>query len=217
MKNRLQIITVLMCVIFSISFAQTENSVSFRYGFIGKKAAKQDSLYIIENESPLKSGDLIKLNIEFTKGNYAYVVYLSSQNEYLLLYSSILQDSKSRRNRVFSTLPWMELDERTGLESFYFMVSDEQLVDFEKLLENYTRAKKKTKMKFHRRVQAAIEHLLAGKVGEKSQSQVKRLKKPVIGGVTFRGSPMDVITERSLMYESTGKGVASSVFLISHE
>ena len=93
-EDNIMIKLMLKNMVFVILFfsalivAQDSNDfLSFRYGFIGQKANNPDSLFLLEDGSVLNSGDWLKLNVEFEKGTYSYVIHLSSEEEYALLYT----------------------------------------------------------------------------------------------------------------------------------
>ena len=217
-QNMFRNVRILAFFILLISFSKsTENAVSFQYGFIGQKPANPDSLFLLEDGSALNSGDQIKLNFEFEKGTYSYVVHLSSQKEYGFLYSSSSQEDINIAETIFTTLGWIELDDQKGDEIFYLISTNERLVKLEDLLEKYDRAKRRSKKRFYKRIKAELDQLQSSKRAVGKEQLVKRLDKLVIGGVTFRGKMEGLVMEQSLTHKCEGNNVAISVFWIIHE
>ena len=111
-----------------------DNKVSFRFGFIGKKSTNIDSLFIVEDASTLNSGDQLRLNVDFEKGTFSYVIHHTSQNEYVLLYSSSSHIENNKNNAIFSSfdVDWSILDNNIGEELFYLLSSKIRIISLEK-------------------------------------------------------------------------------------
>ena len=191
------------------------SDVSFRYGFIGKQGSGTDNVVMIEAGATLYSGDPLKLNFEHSKGTWFYICYLSTLDEYALLYSA--KGRKSQQSDVaFGTLGWLALDQNTGDETFTLIASEQRLKNLEKFLASYEKAKGKSRKRFYKRIRALIEKLQGEQTTGKGAALVQRLEKPVIGGVAFRGTQSDEITAKSLTHEASGDEVALAVFVIQH-
>ena len=210
---------VFVILFFSaLLIAQDSNDlISFRYGFIGQEADNPDSLFIVEDGSVLNSGDGLKLNFEFEKGTFSYVAHLSPEEEYALLYSSSSQEEPEKADAIFTTLGWQSLDDVTGYEVFFLLSSGERLQKLEDLFGKYNQAKGKSRRKFSKRIASELENLEKIDETKKSSQLVQRLEKPVMGGVTFRGAPVGLVMEQNLTHKSESEKRAVAVFRIQHK
>ena len=210
---------VFVILFFSaLLIAQDSNDlISFRYGFIGQEADNPDSLFIVEDGSVLNSGDGLKLNFEFEKGTFSYVAHLSPEEEYALLYSSSSQEEPEKADAIFTTLGWQSLDDVTGYEVFFLLSSGERLLKLEDLFGKYNQAKGKSRRKFSKRIASELENLEKIDETKKSSQLVQRLEKPVMGGVTFRGAPVGLVMEQNLTHKSESEKRAVAVFRIQHK
>ena len=210
---------VFVILFFSaLLIAQDSNElISFRYGFIGQEEDNPDSLFIVEDGSVLNSGDGLKLNFEFGKGTFSYVAHLSSKEEYALLYSSSSQEETEKTDAIFTTLGWQSLGDVTGDEVFFLLSSGERLQKLEDLFGKYNQAKGKSRRKFSKRIASELENLEKIDETKKSSQLVQRLEKPVMGGVTFRGGPVGLVMEQNLTHKSESEKRAVAVFRIQHK
>ena len=194
--------------------------LSFRYGVLSQD--DQNSVFIVEQGQALKSGDLLKLNFEYPKGASFYVCYLSSADEYLLVYSTGaesrgLQETGEEAEAMYETLGWLALDDHTGVETFILIASTEPLSRLEELVDNYDQAKGKSRKRFHKRITQHLKDLEDGFVKEAGVQLTQRLEKPVIAGVTFRGTTDAGLSENTLSHEASGQHLALAVFEIGHK
>ena len=198
--------------------AQDSNDfLSFRYGFIGQKANNPDSLFLLEDGSVLNSGDWLKLNVEFEKGTYSYVIHLSSEEEYALLYTSSSQEETDMTDVIFTTLGWQSLDNVIGDEVFFLISSYDRILKLEDLFDKHNQAKGKSRRKFSRRITGELENIEKIDEDKKPSQLVQRLEKPVIGGVTFRGAAEGQIMEQSLTHKTAGGKRAVAVIKVNHK
>ena len=213
-KNYLFLISVSLG--FVILAENMDNKVSFRYGFIGKKPTNLDSLFIVEDASALRSGDQLRLNVEFEKGTFSYIIYQSSQNEFGLLYSSSSQSEAEYSDAIYSTLNWRTLDNQVGDETFFLLSSQNRLFALEEHFKDYDQAKSKSKQRIGKKIARELDSF-QNEEDKKSSQLVQRLEKPVIGGVTFRGATEGLIMEQSLTHSAVGDERAIAVIKINHE
>ena len=213
-KNYLFLISVSFG--FVIHAENMDNKVSFRYGFIGKKPTNLDSLFIVEDASALRSGDQLRLNVEFEKGTFSYIIYQSSQNEFGLLYSSSSQSEAEYSDAIYSTLNWRTLDNQVGDETFFLLSSQNRLFALEEHFKDYDQAKSKSKQRIGKKIARELDSF-QNEEDKKSSQLVQRLEKPVIGGVTFRGATEGLIMEQSLTHSAIGDERAIAVIKINHE
>ncbi|SVB25876.1 uncharacterized protein METZ01_LOCUS178730 [marine metagenome] len=194
--------------------------MSFRYGVLSQD--NQNSVFIVEQGQALKSGDLLKLNFEYPKNASFYVCYLSSADEYLLVYSTGaesrgLQETGEEAEAMYETLGWLALDDHTGVETFILIASTEPLSRLEELVDNYDQAKGKSRKRFHKRITQHLKDLEDGFVKEAGVQLTQRLEKPVIAGVTFRGTTDAGLSENTLSHAASGQRLALAVFEIGHK
>ena len=215
-KNYLFLISV--SIGFVIHAENMDNKVSFRYGFIGKKSTNLDSLFIVEDASTLHSGDQLRLNVDFEKGTFSYVIHHTSQNEYVLLYSSSSHIENDKNNAIFSSfnVDWSTLDNNIGEELFYLLSSKIQIISLEQYFKDYDQAKNKSKQRIGKKIARELDSF-QNEEDKKSSQLVQRLEKPVIGGVTYRGATESVIMEQSLTHNAIGNERAIAVIKINHE
>ena len=213
-KNYLFLISVSFG--FVIHAENMDNKTSFRYGFIGKKSTNLDSLFIVEDASTLHSGDQLRLNVEFEKGTFSYIIYQSSQNEFGLLYSSSSQSETEYSDAIYSTLNWRTLDNQVGDETFFLLSSQNRLFALEEHFKDYDQAKSKSKQRIGKKIARELDSF-QNEEDKKSSQLVQRLEKPVIGGVTFRGATEGLIMEQSLTHSAIGDERAIAVIKINHE
>ena len=216
-KNYLFLISV--SIGFVIHAENMDNKVSFRYGFIGKKPTNLDSLFIVEDASTLNSGDQLRLNVDFEKGTFSYVIHHTSQNEYVLLYSSSSHIENNKNNAIFSSfdVDWSILDNNIGEELFYLLSSKIRIISLEELFKDYDQAKSKSKQRIGKKIARELDSFQNEEEDKKSSQLVQRLEKPVIGGVTYRGATESVIMEQSLTHSAVGDERAIAVIKINHE
>ena len=218
MKRCNIIINTFLVFNFSILLSQKPTDHTFfRYGFIGKKPTNLDSLFIVENASTLNSGDQLRLNVEFEKGTFSYIIYQSSQNEFGLLYSSSSQSETEYSDAIYSTLNWRMLDNQVGDETFFLLSSQSRLFALEELFKDYDQAKSKSKQRIGKKIVRELDSFQNEGKDKKSSQLVQRLEKPVIGGVTFRGASEELIVEQSLTHSAIGDKRAIAVIKINHE
>jgi hypothetical protein len=206
------IITLLFIIIYLILCAEKSN-VTFKYGVIGKQTSNSDSLFLFTEASELMIGNEIKLNFEYQKGRYLYVLSLTADNEFCLLFSSVSQQNLSEEDEIFTSLPWMRIEDEKNKGTLYIISALKQLKSLEKNIKNYSDAKEKNKVKFHKKILNEISNYNIGITDKKTESLVKRLEKPIIGGITFRYIPkfssnLPFMTEQKMTHECKGINIA---------
>ena len=189
-------------------------ALTFHYGFIGEHDNQQ--LYVIEDGAALTSGAKLKLNFEYPEGNWFYVCYLSSTDEYALLYASNT-GLDTNEQIIFDTLGWLALDDNVGTETFTLISSEARLEKLETLFDNYSKAGDKSRKRFSKRISRALEDLEKQLESSGTLKMTQRLETPIIGGVTFRGVTADELSQHSLTHKASGSNVANAVFVIQHD
>ena len=189
-------------------------ALTFHYGFIGEHDNQQ--LYVIEDGAALTSGAKLKLNFEYAEGNWFYVCYLSSTDEYALLYASNT-GLDTNEQIIFDTLGWLALDDNVGTETFTLISSEARLEKLETLFDNYNKAGDKSRKRFAKRISRALEDLEKQLESSGTLKMTQRLETPIMGGVTFRGVTADELSQHSLTHKASGSKVANAVFVIQHD
>ena len=189
-------------------------ALTFHYGFIGENDNQQ--LYVIEDGATLTSGAKLKLNFEYPEGNWFYVCYLSSTDEYALLYASNT-GLDTNEQIIFDTLGWLALDDNVGTETFTLISSEARLEKLETLFDNYSKAGDKSRKRFAKRISRALEDLEKQLESSGTLKMTQRLETPIMGGVTFRGVTAEEISQHSLTHKASGSKVANAVFVIQHD
>ena len=207
--------TVAVAVCVAILAPQAiAQALTFHYGFIGEHDNQQ--LYVIEDGATLTSGAKLKLNFEYPEGNWFYVCYLSSNDEYALLYASNT-GLDTNEKIIFDTLGWLALDDNVGTETFTLISSETRLEKLETLFKNYSKAGDKSRKRFAKRISRALEDLEKQLESSGTLKMTQRLETPIMGGVTFRGVTAEEISQHSLTHKASGSKVANAVFVIQHD
>ena len=211
--RKLATVAIAVCVAMLAPQAIAQ-ALTFHYGFIGEHDNQQ--LYVIEDGATLTSGAKLKLNFEYAEGNWFYVCYLSSTDEYALLYASNT-GLDTNEQIIFDTLGWLALDDNVGTETFTLISSEARLEKLETLFDNYSKAGDKSRKRFAKRISRALEDLEKQLEPSGTLKMTQRLDTPIMGGVTFRGVTAEEISQHSLTHKASGSKVANAVFVIQHD
>ena len=211
--RKISIAAIAVCVAILTPQAIAQ-ALTFHYGFIGQNDNQQ--LYVIEDGAALVSGAKLKLNFEYPEGNWFYVCYLSSTDEYALLYASNT-GLDTNEQIIFDTLGWLALDDNVGTETFTLISSEARLEKLETLFDNYSKAGDKSRKRFAKRISRALGDLEKQLESSGTLKMTQRLETPIMGGVTFRGVTAEEISQHSLTHKASGSKVANAVFVIQHD
>ena len=207
-------ISIIASLVVALAAPAAAQPLTFHYGFIGQHDNQQ--LYVIEDGAALASGAKLKLNFEYPEGNWFYVCYLSSTDEYALLYASNT-GLDTNEQIIFDTLGWLALDDNVGTETFTLISSEARLEKLETLFDNYSKAGDKSRKRFAKRISRALEDLEKQLESSGTLKMTQRLETPIMGGVTFRGVTAEEISQHSLTHKASGNKVANAVFVIQHD
>lgn len=177
------VLNLLVCIALSSSNQNT----SFLWSFAAITGSQdQRKLVAITSDSALYSGDKFKLMFETRETCYVYIIFKGSQGEIVLLYPKRLE-SGSRPPKVNKKVfipnerGWFTLDQQSGTEALYLLVSSKALRDLEALLKQYDSASLNKK--------DAIAQSIVMLIGEKersSQPLTAAAEKPIQIGGTIR-------------------------------
>jgi hypothetical protein len=165
-----------------------ENNVCFCWAFGAMVGSENDRrLVAITRDTTLKTGDQIKLLVELKKKCFVYLIYHSGQNELHMLFPYELPEfSKDPETRKKYYIPqgtkWFELDEKTGLETFYLLASAERLSGLEELMKKYICASQSDKQRLVKEVLAEIQ-----KTKRRHRTLTAPAERPVSIGGSVRG------------------------------
>jgi hypothetical protein len=206
-------ISIIASLVVALAGPATAQDLAFHYGLIGQH--DDQNLYVIEDGAVLASGAKLKLNFEYPEGNWFYVCYLSSTEEYALLYASNT-GLDTNEQIIFDTLGWLALDDNVGTETFTLISSETRLGKLETLFNNYSKAGDKSRKRFAKRISRALEDLEKQMESSGTLKMAQRLDTPIMGGVTFRGVTAEEISQHSLSHKASGNNVAKAIFVIQH-
>ena len=197
----------ILSIIIGITFIfanSKEGDIGFRYGFLTRPSYDSDSITVLSDSSIIHTGDVLKINIGYKNKTNFCIAYRDANGEYMSLYNSDDEENSSQDTLYVYPLPWNDMQKPTGLETFYFINSNESLSDLNTILERYERAPPKGKLKLAVRIQDKINSYDPDMQDDLS-SISSVLDKPVAGGVAFRGED-DGLKDLSLTHECFGTG-----------
>ena len=197
----------ILSIIIGITFVfanSKEGDIGFRFGFLSKPSYDSDSITVLSDSSIIHTGDLLKINIGYKNKTNFCIAYRDAEGGYMALYSSNDEKDSNQDTLYVSPLPWNEMKKPTGLETFYFINSNESLSDLNTMLGRYEKAPPKGKVKLAVRIQDKINSYNPD-VQDDLSSISSALDKPVTGGVAFRGEG-DGLKDLSLTHECFGSG-----------
>jgi hypothetical protein len=181
-----------------------EGDIGFRYGFLSKPSYDSDSLIVLSDSSIIHTGDFLKINIGYKNKTNFCIAYRDAEGGYSPLYSSDDEKDSNQDTLYISALHWAKMKKPTGLETFYFINSNESLSDLNTMLGRYEKAPPKGKSKLAVRIQDKINSYDPDMQDDLS-SISSVLDKPIAGGVAFRGED-DGLKDISLTHECFGSG-----------
>ncbi len=181
-----------------------EGDIGFRYGFLTRPSYDSDSLTVLSDSSIIHTGDFLRINIGYKNKTNFCIAYRDAEGGYMSLYSSDEEEDSDQDTLYVYPLPWRKMDIPIGLETFYFINSNESLSDLNTMLRRYERAPPKGKLKLAVRIQDKINSYDPD-VQDDLSSISSILDKPVAGGITFRGED-DGLKDLSLTHECFGTG-----------
>ena len=197
----------ILSIIIGITFIfanSKEGDIGFRYGFLSKPSYDSDSLIVLSDSSIIHTGDFLRINIGYKNKTNFCIAYRDAKGEYMSLYTSDDEEDSSQDTLYVYPLHWTEMKTPTGLETFYFINSNESLSDLNTILGRYENASPKGKSKLALRIQDKINSYDPDMQDDLS-SISSVLDKPVAGGVAFRGED-DGLKDLSLTHECFGTG-----------
>ena len=197
----------ILSIIIGITFIfanSKEGDIGFRYGFLSKPSYDSDSLIVLSDSSIIHTGDFLKINIGYKNKTNFCIAYRDAEGGYSPLYFSDDEKDSNQDTLYISALHWTKMKKPTGLETFYFINSNESLSDLNTMLGRYEKAPPKGKSKLAVRIQDKINSYDPD-IQDDLSSISSVLDKPIAGGVAFRGEE-DGLKDLSLTHECFGSG-----------
>jgi hypothetical protein len=213
-------------MVFSINGWAVDESpadgVRFWWAFAARVTQNgSEKLVRIEKDTPLQTGDQMKMFIKPQSDCYIYLLYLSSAAELMLLYPNDLFDSVSKPGDdhfIPNSSAWFALDDQTGKEKFYLLASKKRLNGLESLLHRHL-DKHTGVITDDAAVRAVLAHIKDIKRQNRNFSTAA--EKPIRIGGNFRGTqqaqnPTDLRDVTQLAVEITAPEFYSRTFTIDH-
>jgi hypothetical protein len=125
---------------------EREMNVSFRWAFGAMVGSENDRrLVAVTRDTVLKTGDQLKMLVELKEPCFVYLLYHNGAGEMAMLFPyDLTQFDTDYRISEKYYIPqgnaWFELDEETGLETFYLLASAERLAGLEAVYREYMAA-----------------------------------------------------------------------------
>ena len=193
-----------------------EGDIGFRYGFLSQPSYNPDSIIVLSDSSIIHTGDFLKINIGYKNKTNFCIAYEDAEGGYMSLYSSDNEKDSNQDTLYVYPLQWIEMETPTGLETFYFINSNESLSDLNTMLGRYETAPPKGKSKLAVRIQDKINSYDPD-VQDDLSSISSVLDKPVAGGVAFRGED-DGLKDLSVTHDCLGaSGIAFKKIVLIHK
>jgi hypothetical protein len=215
----MKIIIILLICVPSLLAEDNAGDISFKYGFLGQFKSNPDSTVELSDSSIIHTDDEVRINAGYLSRTHFYAVFLSSEGEYMLLYpEDASKEEKSPSDTTYVTaLQWNSFIDPAGLETFYLINSEEPQADLEKLFRRYAKAPEKGQAKLGKKIAAILNSLDPDKK-EGLANLSKRLDKPLVGGVAFRGEEDEKLKDQSLTHTCSGKnGIAFQKITLIHK
>jgi hypothetical protein len=174
----------------------------------------------IIKDTTLKTGDQFKMMVELKSRCWVYLIYLGSNGEIQILFpGDIGQLNKSIQLSEKYYIPqgdlWFALDEQTGLETFYLLVSNNRLSGLEEFLKKYESLSSDKKPDMARQIVNLIK-----KIKRKRKTLAATPERPVQIGGTVRGvrdKPTSMHDIATLAVEISATDFYSRTFTIEHK
>lgn len=167
---------------------EKEKNVCFRWAFGAMIGSEDDRrLVAITRDTILRTGDQLKMLVEFQKKGFVYLIYHTGQDEIHMLFPYKIQQfttnyKTSKKYYIPQGDLWFKLDEKLGLETFYLLASAERLIGLEKLYKKYDYAKPVEKQEIAKQILAEIR-----KIRKRYKKLTTTVERPVPIGGNVRG------------------------------
>tara|TARA_R110002073_G_scaffold331662_1_gene516704 strand:- start:3299 stop:3997 length:699 start_codon:yes stop_codon:yes gene_type:complete len=206
--------------VFAQKSAVYEENIRLQWAFgaIRKEEGKPE-LVSIKQDAVLKSGDQIKFFVKLKTKSFAYLIYHGSKDEINILFpyqftQSHDNESQQKKYYIPQGSEWLELDKQVGLETFYFLVSTDRLVNLERLIIDHKQATPAKKTQLTKQILQKARALIW-----KNRRFKRTAEKPVtimgrLRGSNKTNSPYDIT---NLAMEVSENNFYGKTFTIDHQ
>lgn len=204
------------------SAGKKEENISFRWAFGAMVGPENDRrLVAITRDTTLKTGDQLKLLLELKKKCFVYLIYQSGQDDMLMLFPYKLEQFStnyelSKKYFIPQGSLWFELDENSGVETFYLLASATRLSELETLFENHITEGTIDKQKRAKEILNQIR-----KIKKQYRKLTTEAERPVLIGGNVRGVRKDQeilpLDFDAISAEVSGINFYSRTFTIEHQ
>ncbi len=165
-----------------------EKGIQFRWACVAMTTkGNEPKMERVSRRVVLQSGDQLKMSIEFRNKSFAYVIHHNSRGEIRLLYPLRFYgpESEVQTGRPYY-IPegdaWMVMEDGTGEESIFLLVSASRLVRLEELLGEYDGMDASRRPQGARDIVSEIQSL-----GRKSRDLASSAERPITMAGRVRG------------------------------
>jgi len=195
---------------------QSEDTVSFRYGIMGKSATAPDSLFRVDDQARLSRGDSISVNYRLKSNSSFYVIIQSGDDEYSLFHAASMQRGLQSADMVSASVEWIPVESERGFLRVFLIASHNPQEELEDLMEKYQISNNQLKQKYARRVTAELEEITLAE-GSDYAVLPTRLRKPATIGATYRGEFKEEAILSYLFKQCSGVQTAYDVITIKQQ
>lgn len=199
-----------------------DRNISFRWAFGAMVGPENDRrLVAITRDTTLKTGDQLKLLVELKKKCFVYLIYHSGQDDMLMLFPYKLDQfstdyETSKKYFVPQGSLWFELDEHSGVETFYLLASATRLNELETLFENHQKEGAIDKQNRTKNILNQIR-----KIKRQNRKLATSAERPVLIGGNVRGVQKDQeiipLDFDAISEEVSASNFYSRTFTIEHQ
>lgn len=202
--------SIAACVGLAAAAETTSSRVELRWA-LGALDADAGELHAVHKDSELEAGTKLKFLVEPLSAGSVYLVLLDSEDDLHLLYSGSATDAAERRY-IPAGRQWLELDDRSGRETFFLLASAEPLEQLDRLLADHAAtsepmARKETSGA----VVAEIRRLHSA-----HRKFAAAVEKPVSIGGRTRGEPTSEAEIDRIAVEVSADGFFGKTITIDH-
>jgi hypothetical protein len=204
---------VLLCCALAPAGAQpagAEPAIALRWA-LGARGAESDELRAIAEDTRLERGTRLKFLVEPLSPAALYLILLDSSGDLHVLHRAWTPaKGGGGRAHVPAGAQWFEVDDTSGLETFFLLAASEPLADLERLLDDLAAGDAAARQALGPRIVAEIRRQ------QQAHREFSRpVEKPVMIGGKVRGAP-EVEQLGQLAVEVTAERFFSKTITIEH-
>ena len=214
--------TLLLLIQWAHAKKDEVGNISFRWAFGAMVGPENDRrLVAITRDTALRTGDQLKLLVELKKKCFVYLIYHSGQDDMLMLFPYKLEQfstdyKTSKKYFIPQGNLWFELDENSGVETFYLLASATRLNELETLFENHENDGVIDKQKRTKKILKQIR-----KIKKQHRKLTSNAERPVTIGGNVRGVNKDQeilpLDFDAISAEVSASNFYSRTFTIEHQ